>query len=329
MTQRSVPEVSPASKPRVSVGLPVYNGESTISRAIESVLAQTYTDFELIISDNCSTDGTEELARTYARQDDRVVYRRPERNIGLVKNFDRLPHLARGEFFKWIACDDFIHEDFIKRCLEVAEQDDEIITVAPTLNIVRPDGEVIYPLSAYVHHGAWSEDRLTQHSQMMDEVAYCERYGGALFLAYVYGFHRRNLLLRTRLLLPFIWSDSVLAGELSLWGRLLKLDEALNNFTSSESEASTTANIVNWNPENIQRILDPTRHGRRHVAWSQRARHFEHVRGAARAPVGPLGKLRASTAATRPFREAQKDKFVRLRRRWSAERSAPSPAKEP
>jgi glycosyltransferase involved in cell wall biosynthesis len=309
------PVVPRTSQPKVSVGIPVYNGESVMSRAIESVLAQTYGDLELIIADNCSTDGTEDLCRSYMEHDDRIVFNRADHNLGLAKNFSRLPREARGECFKWLACDDFIHPDFIAHCLPIAESSDDIITVAPTLNIARPNGEVLYLLSSYVHHGAFSEDRLTQHRQMMDEIAYCERSGGLVFLASTYGFHRRTRLLHTRLMLPFISSDLVLAGELALWGRIVKLDEPLNNFTLSESDASTTANFVTWNPDRIQRILDPERTSKWNVAWSQRARHLEHVRGAARAPFGLNDKLRAMEAATLPFRAGRKEWFRSIVRR--------------
>ncbi|MDP7268439.1 MAG: glycosyltransferase, partial [Pirellulales bacterium] len=75
------------SPPRVSIGMPVFNGEAFLSQAIQSLLEQTYVDFELIISDNTSTDGTESICRKYALQDSRIRYVRNSENVGLESNF--------------------------------------------------------------------------------------------------------------------------------------------------------------------------------------------------------------------------------------------------
>ena len=92
--------------PRLSIGLPVYNGERYIGEAFEALLGQTYEDFELIVSDNASTDGTPEICLRYARQDRRVRYIRQERNIGLIPNHTFLIQQARGELYKCAAHDD-------------------------------------------------------------------------------------------------------------------------------------------------------------------------------------------------------------------------------
>src|SRR5262249_37479880 len=93
-------------KPRVSIGLTVYNGEQFLEETVDAFLAQTYTDFELIIADNASTDRTGEIGREYAARDSRVRYPRNERNLGLAGNHNRAFALARGEYFKWAAADD-------------------------------------------------------------------------------------------------------------------------------------------------------------------------------------------------------------------------------
>ena len=96
----------PDKVPRVSIGLPVYNGENYMAAAIDSLLAQTFTDFELIISDNASTDATEQICRDYAHRDGRIRYYREEVNRGAAWNFTHTFELARGEYFKWHAHDD-------------------------------------------------------------------------------------------------------------------------------------------------------------------------------------------------------------------------------
>ena len=86
--------MSNPTAPRVSIGLPVFNGEGFLSDAVGSILAQTYTDFELIISDNASTDGTEEICRDYAASDPRIRYDRTVRNLGAAANLNRTFPLA-------------------------------------------------------------------------------------------------------------------------------------------------------------------------------------------------------------------------------------------
>ncbi len=106
---------------RVTIGLPVYNGEPYLAQTIESVLAQTHGDFRLLIADNASTDGTGEIARSFVKRDDRVEYHRHERNIGWVRNHNFLVERNEDPFFKWCAHDDPIAPDFLKECLRVLE----------------------------------------------------------------------------------------------------------------------------------------------------------------------------------------------------------------
>ena len=109
------------TKPSVSIGLPVYNGEPFVERAINAVLAQTYSDFELVISDNGSTDRTEEICREFAGRDARVKYVRAERNQGAIWNFNRVFELSQGEYFKWAAADDVFLPTFLEKCAQVLD----------------------------------------------------------------------------------------------------------------------------------------------------------------------------------------------------------------
>lgn len=100
--------------PAVSVGMPVYNGEATLQAAIECVLNQTFTDFELIISDNASTDETEDICRRYASLDSRIRYVRQSVNFGAVKNFNFVLDQAVAEYFMWATSDDVKSVDFLE-----------------------------------------------------------------------------------------------------------------------------------------------------------------------------------------------------------------------
>lgn len=103
--------------PLVSFGVPVYNGADLLPRALDSILAQTFQDFEVVIVDNASTDDTPDVAKQYAALDGRISYHRNLSNVGLVANFNRAFDLSRGEFFKWATHDDYIHPTFTAACL--------------------------------------------------------------------------------------------------------------------------------------------------------------------------------------------------------------------
>jgi len=123
--------------PTVSIGMPVYNGEPYIRAALESLLAQTFTDFELIISDNASTDATESICREYAARDSRIDYVRHEKNQGASANFQFVLDQARGEFFIWAACDDVRSPDFISVNLDFLRKNPDFVA---STSPVRFDG---------------------------------------------------------------------------------------------------------------------------------------------------------------------------------------------
>lgn len=99
-------------RPKVSVGLPVYNGEKYLPQAIKSLLAQTFAEFELIICDNASTDRTQEISRTFTKRDQRIRYHRNPNNLGAAANFNLSFRLSSGEYFKW-AADDLCAPEFL------------------------------------------------------------------------------------------------------------------------------------------------------------------------------------------------------------------------
>lgn len=107
-----------SGRPRVSIGLPVYNGENYLESALESLLAQEYGDFELVVSDNASTDRTPEILETWASKDERVVVYRNPSNLGGAANFNRVLDLAQGEYFRWAGHDDLVDPRMLGACVE-------------------------------------------------------------------------------------------------------------------------------------------------------------------------------------------------------------------
>src|SRR5579872_4758271 len=112
-----------ASHPRVTIGVPVFNGEAFVAETLKSLLNQTFTDFEIVISDNASTDGTGQICQTYAARDPRIHYYRSDVNRGAAWNHNRVFELAKGEYFKWNSADDLCAPEFLARC--VASLDDD------------------------------------------------------------------------------------------------------------------------------------------------------------------------------------------------------------
>jgi glycosyltransferase involved in cell wall biosynthesis len=108
--------------PRLSIGLPVYNGERYLNESLDSLLGQSYENFELIISDNASTDGTAGICRRYMKQDRRIRYIRQSRNIGAAPNHNFVVGQARGELFKWASHDDLYARDLLERCIEALDE---------------------------------------------------------------------------------------------------------------------------------------------------------------------------------------------------------------
>jgi len=106
--------------------LPVFNGESFLPAAIESVLTQTFSDFELIIVDDCSTDQSLQIIESYARQDKRIKYLSNGEKKGLFGNYNRCLHAASGQYIKPFAQDDILQADMVRRLVELMDANPEI-----------------------------------------------------------------------------------------------------------------------------------------------------------------------------------------------------------
>jgi glycosyltransferase involved in cell wall biosynthesis len=134
--------MAPAS-PSLRIGLPVYNGAATVVSAIESLLAQTRGDFELLISDNASTDATGELCREFAKRDARIRYVRHPVNVGAMNNFGSVLDHTDAPFFMWAACDDTWLPTFVERNLAALDADPTVVCSVSRVEFFDPSGERI------------------------------------------------------------------------------------------------------------------------------------------------------------------------------------------
>lgn len=121
--------MEPYKKPQVSIGMPVYNGENTIHEALTSILNQSFTDFELIVSDNASTDRTEEICREYAAKDSRIQFVRQPVNLGWRANFKFVLDKAVGKYFMWSAADDSQEQNFIETLVNMLKENQSLVCV--------------------------------------------------------------------------------------------------------------------------------------------------------------------------------------------------------
>lgn len=226
--------------PRVSIGMPVYNGEGHIGQAIDSLLAQDFTDFELIISDNASQDRTLKICEEYAARDPRVRVFRNQRNIGLPGNFNRLVHLARAPYFKWASHNDWCAPTFIRLCVEALDSDPDAVLASPRTILMEEDGSIIDCYDEPVD--ASSPDVATRFLKMFWDLSLCNM---------VFGVMRAQALRRTHLMPICPILDKALLTELALHGRVLEVPEPLFYRRYSRDRASCHKCLGKWlDPEN-------------------------------------------------------------------------------
>lgn len=237
--------------PKISLGMPVFNGENYIEPAIRSILEQTYPDFELIISDNASRDRTEEICRDYEAKDGRIRYFRNDSNFGAARNFNRTVELANGEFFKWAAHDDMLAPDYLNRCLKVLEQDETLILCFPKTILVNHCGDKV---------GSY-EVNMKNISSSRPEA----RFGDLVLINHwgieIFGLFRKRVLDTTELLSSFPGSDRTLMAELSLRGRFYEIPEYLF-YSRDHPERSTRTGTIHsragwWDTRNTNQRVFP------------------------------------------------------------------------
>ncbi len=201
---------------RVSIGLPVYNGQRYLTQALESLLGQTLTDFELIIGDNGSTDTTGEICRSFAAGDSRIRYHRHQSNLGAARNFNFVFDQATAPYFKWASYDDVCAPEFLARCVAALDADPQLVLCHARTVIIDENGDLL-------------ED--DPHDLRLDSPRSSERFHDMCVLRHpcviVFGVMRADILRRTPRIGSYVGSDRVLLGELALHGPMRQLPERL------------------------------------------------------------------------------------------------------
>jgi glycosyltransferase involved in cell wall biosynthesis len=236
--------------PRLSIGLPVYNGEEYLAESLEALLGQTYEDFELVITDNASTDGTQEICRRYAARDSRIRYLRLPRNIGAAPNHNYVFTQCRGELFKWASHDDLYARDLLRRCVEALDERPGTILAHAGQAVVDDAGRVKVPY---------------EYTLATDAPSAPERFRSLLFEPGgddFYGVIRADVLRRVKPHDSYHHADRTFVAEITLHGPFHQVPELLyfrrdHPMRAERANPTKRARCVNLDPRRAG-LLHPT-----------------------------------------------------------------------
>jgi glycosyltransferase involved in cell wall biosynthesis len=222
-----------SSRPRLSIGLPVYNAEEFLPQALDCLLAQTFENFEIIISDNASTDRTALICREYASRDARIQYFCNNRNLGAIANFNRTFALSNGRLFKWAAHDDLHRNIYLESCVRLLDEDPTAVLAHSGTVFIGEDSHV-FPFDpetgTYIDPKTGARQRPdspTIGDSPSPAVRFWHVLSRARWGSHMFGVIRREALKRTKLLPNFAGSDRVMLAELALLGRFRAVPESL------------------------------------------------------------------------------------------------------
>jgi glycosyltransferase involved in cell wall biosynthesis len=211
----------------------VFNGENYLTDALDSILSQTFTDFEVIISDNGSTDATPAISEAFARRDPRVRYHRSDGNLGGTWNFNRVLELSRGEYFRWAAHDDVIAPRYLERCVATLDARPDAVLCHSAVEIIDEHG-----VNAGLYEPPpWRRSAEEVHVRFHDAVL----YKGRCHL--IFGLMRREALQRVPAYGDYSHADGVLLARLNMLGPFLHVDEPLQLMREHGGQASTTYGV--------------------------------------------------------------------------------------
>jgi glycosyltransferase involved in cell wall biosynthesis len=255
--------------PKLAIGLPVYNREKFLSHSLDALLGQTFTDFELIISDNASTDATEEICREYAQRDKRIRYFRNQSNIGGPRNFNRTFELSSSKYFKWATSDDLCGPQFLELALGILERDPEVVLCYAKTTTIAEDGS---PIEEYEDKLHLMETRASQRfMRLLNTIGLCNQLQAVI---------RSAALRRTAMLKDHMSSDVNLVAELSLYGKFYELPQRLF-FRRLHPDASS------WEMSDRIRQMgfyDPA--GTHRIVFHRLRQHAAYLGAIRRAPIG-------------------------------------------
>jgi glycosyltransferase involved in cell wall biosynthesis len=264
------------NRPRLTIGVPVYNGEDFLREALDSLVAQSFGDFELLISDNASTDSTRDICAEY--RDSRIRYHRNETNVGAARNYNALVHMARGELFKWAAHDDVCAPDFLKRSVEALDANPAAVVGYTQARIIDEHGRDVDYANGYEPGVTLASPHV--HERFRELI--CRRHR----CFPVFGVIRTEALRKTPLLEVFSHADRLLLGRLLFLGPFAQVPEAL---FLSRVHATASGQLFST-PDALLRWWDPKLKGR--LLMPHWRVFFEYFRVAGSSPARRADRLR-------------------------------------
>jgi len=257
--------------PLVSIGLPVYNGQKYLRRAIDSILAQNFRDFELIISDNASTDETSAICLDYERRDSRVRYSRNDHNIGLAGNHNRVVSLSHGRWFKWAAYDDEYPQQMVGKHVEVLEGSGPLVSF-------------VYSQCERIDESGVSYGVSSDHVELKSKLPH-RRLAHLLWNAsiynFTYGMIRLDALLRTRHYGGYPMADRVLFAELAMLGEIREIREPLLRLRLHAGRTFQAHTDI----RSLRALFDPLQRGKGSFLTLEGRVQLEFIRSACLVPT--------------------------------------------
>ena len=232
---------------KIAIGMPVFNGANYISQALDSILAQTFGDFEVFISDNASDDGTQDICQQYALKDRRIRYLRQTCNVGAAANHNLLVGQGNGPYFKWASHDDILAPRFLEEAVGVLDSRPEIVLASPASALIDELGQLLpfsperggvvdrsgvcWPCMPEKNDGLTNGDAAVRFQAVVLKTVMCVE---------IYGLMRRSALMQTSLLGPFGGADKVLLAQMALLGPFWLGSEVLFHRRCHSKQFSST-----------------------------------------------------------------------------------------
>jgi glycosyltransferase involved in cell wall biosynthesis len=205
--------------PKVTIGVPVYNGQKYIRFTLDSLVKQTLHDIEIIVTDNCSTDSTPQIVAEYAARDPRVKYVRNEVNVGPARNYNKSLDLATAPYFKWNPADDVCAPDFLEKCVKALDEDPTVVVAYPRTSVIDTNGQVVANYAYEIDF-----DLPSPAARLSRMMTVNHKLHGAHEL---YGVMRTEALRNSGGFRCHVRGDSVLLARLAMLGRMRRIEEYL------------------------------------------------------------------------------------------------------
>ncbi len=289
------------SKPKLTIGLPVFNGQRYLETALDSLLAQSYSDYELVIVDNASVDATEEICRSYAARDNRIRYHRNPENRGPAYSFYRSLELASARFYKYAADDDLYEPRFIEQCMAVVESDPSVVCCYTLAELIDEAGAHLGNLDAEIHTD--SSDVSVRLWEVIDVDHLCIQ---------LYGVVRTDVFRALRRYEGYYGWDRNLLAELAIAGRIVALPDY---FFHHRLHAKSTGAMLHFaRPLEELRQVDPSVNWSLQLSKPQRpaaTRFKNYFTAVARAPLSGADRARCFAKLGRLLVEKSVSRFKR------------------